>query len=81
MKQSSILTKRLAEAQCPPARKRLFEHRADLVAFTKEIRGYTHLTDAVDAMVDLTRWVDDALSADAPAAAQNNPVTNERRQS
>lgn len=33
-----------------------FEHRGDVVAFVKEIRGYTLLADAVDAMVEMLQW-------------------------
>ena len=39
--------------ETPP---RVFEHRGDLVAFVKEVRGYTNLSDAVDAMVDCLNW-------------------------
>lgn len=47
---------------------RVFEHRGDLVAFVKEIRGYNTLTDAVDAMCDLLK------QPSAPLATSSSPV-------
>lgn len=68
-------SRRYVRAGDPPIENvRLFQHRAEVVEFVKEIRGYTMLTDAVDATIRiLTRSAGEAIPVSSASAASTPP--------